>query len=169
MTPTQYRRAPAPAHELPSDNGIHFHPPGGLRLPAVRRSTAMDVLTRMYDHHIALTGEIVDRLAGLGPDVLDRPIELSVEGIDAEPTLRSVAERLVRQLEMWVIAVEGGASIPSGPDDPPALRARLDEAAPRFRETVIAPIEAGAAERTFVDATCYRRRPSAWAACSPTC
>jgi AraC-like DNA-binding protein len=153
-TPTHYRRRPPGVVELPAHNGIHFHPPGGLRLPARRRSTTMDVLTRMYDHHIDLTGGIVDRLAGVGTDVLDRPIDLSVEGIDSEPTLRSVAERLVRQLEMWVIAVDGGASIPSGPDDPAGLRSRLDAVAPRFRETVVAPVEAGEADRTFVDATC---------------
>ena len=39
--------------------------------------------------------------------MLDQPIELSVEGIDADPTLRSVADRLVGQLEMWVDAVAG--------------------------------------------------------------
>jgi hypothetical protein len=85
---------------------------------------------------------------------LDRPIELSVEGIDADPTLRTEAERLVRQLEMWVTAVEGGTTIASGPSDPTALRERLDAAAPRFAETVVAPVRDGRADDTFVDATC---------------
>jgi hypothetical protein len=108
----------------------------------------------MYDHHIWLTGEIVDRLGGLDDEVLDRPIELSVEGIDREPTLRTDAERLVRQLEMWVTAVEGGTTISSGPSDPASLRARLAAAAPRFGEVVVEPIRDGRADDTFVDATC---------------
>jgi AraC family transcriptional regulator len=114
----------------------------------------MDVLIRMYDHHVQLTGDIVDRLAQLPEETLDRPITMSVEGIDENPTLRSVAERLVRQLEMWVIAVQGGDSIPAGASDVAGLRSRLDDAAPRFRGAVVAPIEQGEADRTFVDATC---------------
>src|SRR3954447_576694 len=41
-------------HLLPSPSGVHFHPPGGLRLPPTTRSTTMDVLTRMIDHHLWL-------------------------------------------------------------------------------------------------------------------
>jgi hypothetical protein len=149
-----YRRSGERRHELPCPNGIHFHPLGGLRLPAERRSSTMDVLTRMYDHHVWLTGEIVDRLARLDDEVLDRPIELSVEGIDGELTLRSQADRLVRQLEMWVTAVEGGTTIASRPADPGSLRARLDVAAPRFTETVVDAVRDGRADDTFVDATC---------------
>jgi hypothetical protein len=114
----------------------------------------MDVLTRMYDHHVWLTGAIVDRLAQLDDDTLDRPIEMSVEGIDEDPTLRTEADRLVRQLEMWVTAVEGGTTIASGPVDPASLRERLDAAAPRFAESVVEPVRDGRADDTFVDATC---------------
>ena len=70
----------------------------------------MDVLIRMTDHHLDLVGTIIDRTAMVDDDVLDRPIELSVEGIDASPTLRSVTDRLVSQLEMWNAALEGGTS-----------------------------------------------------------
>jgi AraC family transcriptional regulator len=153
-TPSDYRRRKPERHDLPSANGIHFHPPGGLRLPALQRSTSMDVLTRMYDHHIELTGEIVDRFARLADADLDRPIELSVEGIDRDPTLRGLGERLVRQLEMWVTAVEGGTHVPSGETDAQSLRRRLDEAAPRFRSKVVDPIVAGQGDEAFVDATC---------------
>ena len=48
----------------------------------------MDVLTRMYDHHVELTGAIIDRLTGVPAEVLDQPIELPVEGIDTHPSLR---------------------------------------------------------------------------------
>ncbi len=153
-SPSRYRDASHDSHELPTRNGIHFHPPGGLRLPATRRSTTMDVLSSMFDHHVHLTGEIVDGLSAVDTGTLDRPITSSVEGIDREPTLRSLAERLVRQLEMWVVAVDGGSSIPSGPSDPAALRARLDGVAPAFRERVVDAIVAGRGDDTFVDATC---------------
>jgi AraC-like DNA-binding protein len=142
-------------HALPAPSGIHFYPPGGLRLPATRRSTAMDVLTRMVDHHLWLTGEIIDRTARLDDDVLDRPVELSVEGIDDNPSLRGLTDRLVGQLEMWVHALEGATSMPEpGETSAEGLRRRLAEAAPRFRELVVDPVEDGRAEETFVDAVC---------------
>ena len=153
-TPTGYRQQRRSVHDLQTANGIHFHPPGGLRLPATHRSDTMDVLTRMYDHHVELTGAIIDRLTGLPAEVLDQPIELPVEGIDARPSLRAVCEKLVRQLEMWVAAVEGATSIPGGQASPAALRARLGQAAPRFRAVIADRVAAGAGEDTFLDATC---------------
>lgn len=91
----------------------------------------MDVLTRMYDHHVELTGAIIDRLTGLPAEVLDQPIELPVEGIDTRPSLRALCEKLVRQ-----------------------LRGRLGQAAPRFRAVIADRVAAGAGEDTFLDATC---------------
>jgi AraC-like DNA-binding protein len=153
-TPTSYRRQCRSVHDLRAANGIHFHPPGGLRLPATHRSDTMDVLTRMYDHHVELTGAIVDRLTAVKPETIDQPIELPVEGIDNAPTLRVLCDKLIRQLEMWVSAVEGKTSIPAGQTSPEALRARLGQAAPRFRTIIVDRIAAGAGEDTFVDATC---------------
>jgi hypothetical protein len=115
----------------------------------------MDVLTRMLDHHLWLTGEIIDRAGRLDDEVLDRPIELSVEGIDENPTLRSLTDRLVGQLEMWVTALEGGTAMPEpGDTSTPGLQQRLAAAGPRFRELVVAPVEDGRADETFVDAVC---------------
>lgn len=153
-TPSCYRRQGRSVHDLQAANGIHFHPPGGLRLPATQRNESMDVLTRMYDHHIELTGAIVDRLTEVQPEILDRPIELPVEGIDERPTLRGLCDKLVRQLEMWVSAVEGAASIPAGQTCPAGFRARLGQAAPRFREVIVDRVAAGAGGDTFLDATC---------------
>jgi AraC family transcriptional regulator len=149
------RRGPAARHHLPAASGVHFHPPGGLRLPATSRSAAMDVLEGMYDHHLSLVSEIVDRTARVGDRVLDRPIELSVAGIDASPTLRSVTDRLVSQLEMWITSLEGGTEMPgAGGAGPRQWRARLDAAGPRFRDLVVTPIRDGRADETFVDAMC---------------
>lgn len=155
VSPSAFRRGGGGPRELPTPNNIHFHPPGGLRLPAPVKGDPMDVLTRMVEHHLWLVGEIVDRTAALDDDVLDRRIELSVEGIDDTPTLRGLADRLVGQLEMWVAAVEGATCMPpDGATDAAGLRARLDAVGPRFRALVLGPITAGRAEETFVDAVC---------------
>ena len=115
----------------------------------------MDVLVRMLDHHLWLVGQIVDRLEGLGDEVLDAPIELSVEGIDDGPTLRGLADRLVGQLEMWVAAVGGATAMPpQGDTDAAGLRRRLDDVGPRFRALVVTPLQDGRADETFVDAVC---------------
>src|SRR4051794_4983675 len=53
-SPTAYRRRPAGSYRLPARSGVHFHPPGGLRLPPTTRSATMDVLDRMIDHHLWL-------------------------------------------------------------------------------------------------------------------
>jgi AraC family transcriptional regulator len=156
VTPTDYRRGRPTSHDLPAASGVHFYAPGGLRLlPADSRSIAMDVLVRMLDHHLWLVGEIIDRTGRLDDEVLDRPIVLSVEGIDADPTLRSVTDRLVGQLEMWLTSLDGGNRMPPAGDTTAAgLRARLDAAGPRFRDLVVRQLEKGGADETFVDAMC---------------
>jgi AraC family transcriptional regulator len=155
--PSHYRQrlATPAARDLPAPSGIHFHPPGGLRLPAASRSTAMDVLVQMLDHHLQLVGEIIDRAGRLEDTVLDRSIELSVEGIDQDPTLRSLTGALVGQLEMWIAALEGLTRTPAADDaTSPGLRRRLDAAGPRFRDLIVTPLQEGRAGETFVDATC---------------
>jgi AraC family transcriptional regulator len=154
VTPTDYRRSGRSAYQLPADNGIHYHPPAGLRLAVPERSNPVDVLIRMYEHHVRLTGEIIDRLTQLDEPTLDRAIELSVEHIDADLSLRGLADRLVRQLEMWTTAVEGGTSIAAGGRSVAQLRERLDRAEPRFRGAVVAAVQDGRAQETFIDATC---------------
>lgn len=154
MTPTDYRSREGRDYRLHADNDIHFHPPGGLRIPAPERSSTMDVLTRMYEHHIRLTDEIIERCGRLDDAALDGTIKLSIEAIDTDPSLRRLTERLVRQLEMWATAVEGGTHIADGGTTVAQLRDRLSAAEPRFRAAVLAPVQDGRAGDTFVDATC---------------
>ena len=45
----------------------------------------MDVLEGMLEHHLSLVADIIDRTEHVSDDVLDRPIDLSVEGIDRDP------------------------------------------------------------------------------------
>jgi AraC family transcriptional regulator len=154
-SPSQWRRRPA-AFELEAPSRVHFNPPGGLRVPAHGKVTGMDLLTRMVEHHVWLVGEMLNRAEGLTDDVLDTPVEISVEGIDDEPTLRSLLSRLVGQLAMWDAAthdqpydfgVEKGESVAG-------MRARLAESGPAFLTQVRTIVDEGRADETFVDATC---------------
>lgn len=135
----------------------------------------MDLVVRMLDHHLWLSGEILDRSGTLPDSVLDDPITLSVEGVDEDPTLRSLGARLVTQLEMWLGALDGACELPGpGETTPAALRARLDVAGPEFRSRMVSVLEQGRVDDTFLDATCQppqvfsHRRCSATAACWPT-
>ncbi|WP_427885021.1 helix-turn-helix domain-containing protein [Kribbella sp. GL6] len=119
---------------LDAPSGIHFHPPNGLRVPARDEVSSMDLVRSMIDHHVWLLGQMLSQAARLDDEELDRPIEISVEGIDAEPTLRSLLSRLVGQLGMWHanlagqeydFAVEQGESVQS-------MRRRLDVVGPAF-------------------------------------
>jgi AraC family transcriptional regulator len=119
---------------LDSPNTVHFFPPNGLRLPAREKATSMDLLVRMVEHHLWLVDQMLVRAAQLTDPQLDTRIELSVEGVDDEPTLRSLLARLVGQLDMWTCALEGrdydwsaerGATV-SG------LRERLADVGPAF-------------------------------------
>ena len=153
--PASWRAAPARI-QLDTPNGVHFHPPGGLQLPARDEVSSMDLMRKMVEHHVWLVGEIVDRAGALTDEQLDAPIELSVEGVDDDPTLRSLLSRLVGQMDMWNAAmdsraydfeVERGESIES-------IRARLRDAGPVFLDRAREVIDGSRLDETFVDAIC---------------
>ena len=150
-SPSAWRRR-ATSFELAAPSGLHFKPPGGLRLPARRKVTGMDLLQRMVEHHVWLLGQMVDRAAGLPAEVLDRPIEISVAGIDEAPTMRSLLSRLVGQLAMWNAAVDNQAYdfAVERDETTESMRRRLDDAAPRF----LAKVTGADFDETFVDAVC---------------
>jgi AraC family transcriptional regulator len=153
--PSRWRRNPT-RFQLDAPSTVHFNPPGGLRVPAHRKVTAMDLLIRMVEHHVWIVGEMLTRAERLSDDVLDAPVEISVEGIDSDPTLRSLLSRLVGQLAMWDAAtddrpydfeVERGESVAH-------MRARHAESGPGFLAEVRAIVEEGRLDETFVDAVC---------------
>lgn len=155
VTPSEWRRRPTEL-VVAAPNGIHFKPPGGLRLPAEGKVSEMDLIQRMVEHHVWLLGELTDRAGNLRDDVLDTPIEISVDGIDESPTLRSLLARLVGQLAMWNAAVAGRQyDFESERDQSVAcMRKRLAEAGPDFLATVRTKIAEGSLDETFVDAVC---------------
>jgi AraC family transcriptional regulator len=136
VTPRAWRRGPARRFFLDAPSGVHFHPPAGLRLPAQRKVEGMDVLVRMVEHHVWLTGEMIDRAARLSTTALDEPIEMSIEGIDERPlTLRRQLDRLVWQLEMWLAAVDDEPfefPEPGRAEAVPQIRERHRVAGPRY-------------------------------------
>jgi AraC-like DNA-binding protein/uncharacterized damage-inducible protein DinB len=152
-TPRDWRRRPGQIQiEAPSD--VHSQPPGSLRLPAATRTTAMDLLKKMVEHHVWLLGQMIDRAERLSDDQLDRPIELSVD--EEQQTLRSLLSRLVGQMDMWNAAlasrdydwsVEQRESVAS-------LRRRLASAGPIFLEHVRSAVDDNRLDETFVDALC---------------
>jgi AraC-like DNA-binding protein len=145
--------------ELPCPSDVHFQPPEGLRLPATQKVSEMELLQKLVDHHIKTVGQIIDRLADLPDEVLDRPIELSVEWIDCKPlTLRSAVDRCVVQEEMWMSSLRGGSFPEPGDKTPAGLRARHEVAGPAYREFVADTIAQGRLADTFVDTTCDEPR-----------
>jgi AraC-like DNA-binding protein len=153
QAPTAWRGRPG-AIRVEAGNGIHFHPPAGIRLPARRRVTAMDLLLKMVEHHVWLVGEIVECATRLTDEQLDEPIVLSVEDDPDPSTLRRIISRLVGQMAMWNatmasreydFSVEVDESLTSA-------RRRLAEAAPVFVAHVREAVEKGQLDDVFVDA-----------------
>lgn len=153
--PSAWRRRPTRTQiEAPSD--VHFHPPGGLRLPARTKGTDMDLVTRMVEHHVWLTGQMVDRAARLDDAILDRPIVVSVEGVDDDPTLRSLLSRLVGQMGMWNAAMAGRDydwSVEQH-ESVDSMRRRLAVEGPTYLGHVRDVSETGRFDDTFIDALC---------------
>jgi AraC-like DNA-binding protein len=151
-TPPSVWRAAPRRFQLPAPNAVHFHPPGSLRLPARSKVTAMDLLTKMVEHHIWLTGEMITRAERLPADQLDKPIELSVD--DDQQTVRSLLSRLIGQMDMWNCAIANRAYDWSLEDHESigAMRTRLAHVAPAFLTEVRTVIADGRLDETFVDA-----------------
>jgi AraC family transcriptional regulator len=153
--PREWRARPtSPQIEAPSD--VHFHPPGSLRFPAQQKVTAMDLLVKMVEHHVWLTGEIIERAARLPEAALDERIELNFEDDPDPSTLRRLMSRLVGQMGMWNAAIanrEYDWSVEEH-ESVESLRARLAEEGPTYLTQVRDVADQGRLDDTFVDALC---------------
>lgn len=151
-TPSDWRRTPD-AFVIGCDSGVHFHPPGRIRLPAVRKVTDMELLTRMVEHHIWLTGEFITRATRLTDEQLDEKIDYSLDDDPDVMTIRRLLSRLVGQMGMWNaemahqrydFAIEQHESVDS-------LRTRYDRESPVYLAHVKDAVEHGLLGDTFVD------------------
>jgi AraC family transcriptional regulator len=153
VPPADWRRKPGRIQiEAPSD--VHFHPPGSLRLPAAKKVTPMDLLTRMVEHHIWLTGEMVELASRLTDEQLDRRIEVSVD--EDRQTIRSLLSRLIGQMGMWNAALanrEYDWSLEEH-ESLSSMRERLAVEGPAYLAQVREVCEQGRLDDTFVDALC---------------
>ncbi|MBB4661321.1 helix-turn-helix transcriptional regulator [Conexibacter arvalis] len=156
--------------ELEAPNGIHFHPPAGLLLPAPgaaggaagRARRSRDLADRLVTHHLDRVDELLRAAAALPAAELARPLRpgfvaVWFEGEEASAAL--MAQRLVRTLEVWGAAIAGEPEPQPRLDDavplePAALRARFRPAARAFARHVRAIRDRGAWDDAFVDALC---------------
>ncbi|NUR06542.1 MAG: helix-turn-helix transcriptional regulator [Nocardioidaceae bacterium] len=155
VAPAQWRACPTSLRiDAPSD--VHFHPPGSLRFPASTKVSSMDLLVKMVEHHVWLTGEIIECAARLSDDALDEPIELNVDDDPDPTTLRRLMSRLVGQMGMWNAAVANRAYDWSVEEHESigSLRARLAEEGPTYLAQVREVADEGRLDDTFVDALC---------------
>lgn len=113
----------------------------------------MDVLNAMLEHDAWLIGQMLDRAAGLDPEVLDQPITISTDNAGSD-SIRSLLTHLVWQKEMWTAAVEGHPAPDGGASSIADLRQCLAVSAPRFLELARRALAEGRADETFIDATC---------------
>ncbi len=156
-TPTELRSHPPLTFrrlELPGSSGVHFHPPGGIRLPAPSQENPMDLTQQLIDHHVESLSAIIAAATGLSDDVLDQLITQSVEGVDDEPTLRGLVNGMVTQEEHWLSALRGGAWPDESDQTMAGLAARHERAGADFRAFVTEAIADGILSDTFVDTTC---------------
>lgn len=157
VPPREWRRRRSHRFYLDAPSGVHFHPPGSLRLPARRKVEDMDVLVTMVDHHVWLIGELIDRAGRVDQDTLDREIEYSVESIDERPlTLRRQLDRMVWQLEMWLAAVDDEPfEFPEAGREATLtdIRRRYELAGPRYVALARRIGADGRFDETFVDSS----------------
>lgn len=152
-SPAAWRRRPGHI-QVDAPSGVHFHPPGSLRLPARDKVSSMELLTKMVEHHIWLTGEMVRVSERLTQVQLDEPIGRAVD--DDEQSIRRLLSRLIGQMGMWNAAmasrdyewsVEEHEALTS-------MRERLATEGPTYLAHVGSVVSADRLDDTFVDALC---------------
>ena len=154
VAPAAWRRRPGHI-QLAAPSGVHFHPPGSLRLPSRKRGDR-DEPAHEDGGAPRLADREMIRVAGrLSDDQLDQPIELDVDE-DDEQTIRSLLSRLVGQMGMWNAALATRDHDWSVEEHEPldAMRSRLAVEGPAYLAHVHDVVDHGRLDETFVDALC---------------
>lgn len=156
--PSRWRQQPG-GFRIDAPNNVHFHPPGGLRLPARHRMDSVDLTLEMVRHHVWLIEQLVDRAGRLTDLQLDEQFTGPVDGIDGE-SARWALSRLVGQLAMWNAAIADRPYDFAVERNEPltSIRARLDVAGPEFVSNVETLSREARFDETFVDAFSPRPR-----------
>lgn len=138
-------------------NGIHFHPPGGLRLPGQPRSATMDLSDRLVEHEYWHTTRLLAQAGTLSDAALDRHVRpgLVVHDFEGpEPDVRTMLERIIFTKEVWTAAIGGRDIPPRDARSIPALQARLAAVQPQFSALVRRIRDRNEWDDAFVDALC---------------
>jgi AraC-like DNA-binding protein len=142
---------------IPAPNDIHFHPPGGLRLPGQQRSPTMDLSDRLVEHDYWHTARLLEQAAALPEAALDRDVRPGFvvhEFEGPEPNLRTMLERIIFTKEVWTAAI-GGRDIPPRTDTSiKGLQARHAAVQPQFTALVRRIRDRNEWDDAFVDALC---------------
>lgn len=157
QTPSELREAPSVRRrfDLAAPNGVHFHPPGWLRLPAAEWRRPMDLIDRMLEHDQWTVGQMLDLAGRLTDEQLDAPIDIGIETIeDSNVTLRGVLASLVDTKERWIAAVEGREVPPQDDKSIAGLKRRYADAGREFVRLFQDARRRGEEDVTFIDATC---------------
>lgn len=131
---------------LAAANGIHFHPPGGLR---VSTTQATDLIDRLIEHDRWLTDRLFERAKELTDAQLDtelRPGHVVLDFDGPETTVRQMLERLIWTKEVWIAAITG-REFPTG-------IARPGQVGEEFQMLVRGIRDRGEWDDVFVDALC---------------
>jgi len=142
---------------LAGPNSIHFHPPGGLRLPGDSRTTTMDLSDRLVQHEHWHTARLLEQAATLPDEALDRHVRpgLVVHAFEGpEPDLRTMLERILFTKEVWTAAIGGRDIPPRDQRSVAALQARLAAVEPQFAALVRRIRDRNEWDDVFVDALC---------------
>jgi AraC-like DNA-binding protein len=154
-TPSAFRAEPG-AFRLPSPNGVHFHPPGGVLVPGpTERSMTMDLIDRMLEHDLWLSRRILDRAASLSDEQLDAKVrDREAMAFESdEPTIRSMLDRLVFTREVWTAGIAGRPDpLPGRDTSVEGLKRRLEESAVEFTDVVRGIRDRGEWDTAFVNA-----------------
>lgn len=115
--------------------------------------SSMDIAVTMVEHHVWLVGQLIDRADKLDEGTLDNVIGMSVEGFDQDPSIRTLLNLLVGQMEMWLAVVEGKQSPEIPPESIGELRQRHGEAGRRFTDMTRWVVAEDRAGDTFREGT----------------
>ena len=153
VAPREWRTKPGHT-QIGTPDSVHFVPPGSIRLPSRDKVNGMDLLEKMVEHHIWLTGEMVKLAERLEDAQLDERIVLEVD--EDEQSIRSLLSRLIGQMGMWNAAMATRDYDWDVEDHEPlaSMRIRLADEGPRFLAHVREVCEKGRLGDTFVDALC---------------
>jgi AraC-like DNA-binding protein len=156
VPPSRFADAPRD-FRLAAPNSIHFHPPGGLRLPGQHRTQTMDLSDRLVEHDHWHTTRLLEQAATLSDEALDRHARpgLVVHAFEGpEPDVRTMLDRLVFTKEVWTAAI-AGREFPTDRDLSIAgQQARLAAVQPQFTSLVQRMRDRNEWDDVFVDALC---------------